>query len=130
MPPPAVTQKTAVELCAIAYCDNPQNALDTYLPGWTIAWNGHVTADDNYAFIATDMYQFNYVLCIRGSLPPWDIFNSWDAFANRIIEDLNAFTTQPWPYSYISGAYVASGTWDGFQEIVNMTDNSGTTMYG
>lgn len=129
MPPPVVRQKTAVALAAISYCTDPQTALNLYLPGWKIVWNGLVTPDGNYAFIATDMYNYNYVLSIRGSLPPWNIFDNWATFANWIIEDMNAIEQTPWPYSNVPGALIADGSMDGYNNIANMTDSNGTYIY-
>lgn len=129
MPPPAVGRKTAVALSAITYCTDPQAALNKYLPGWQIVWNGQVTPDGNYAFIATDIYQYNHVLSVRGSLPPWDIFDNWDAFANWILEDFDALTQQAWPYSYVPGAMISSGSMTAFTNLGNMTDSNGTYIY-
>lgn len=118
------TAKTAVQLCAVTYSQDPVNDIGTYLKGWSIVWNGTETTDGNYAFIALDPTGEYYALAIKGSLPPFDI--SWDAFANWILEDLDVVTRVAWPYAATSGALIASGTNRAFNNMLAMQDTLGS----
>lgn len=125
------TQQIAVLLAAITYSNNPQQDMDTLLPGWEIVWNGNQTYDGNYAFIATDASESQYALAIRGSLPPNDIFSDWYAFANWILEDLDVITRVNWPYSTSNNALISNGAFTAFTNVQNMQDssNSGLSIY-
>src|SRR5262245_13311397 len=65
----------------IAYCDDPQQQLDKYLPGWKVAWNPNAVKG-NHAFVAES--DDTYVIAFRGSL----ISFTQDAFYNWIYNDL------------------------------------------
>lgn len=125
------TQQVAVLLAAISYSNNPQQDMDTLLPGWKIVWNGNQTIDGNYAFIATDSLQTQYALAIRGSLPPNEIFIDWYAFANWVIEDFDVITRVNWPYTVSNSALISHGAFTAFTNVQNMQDalNSGTLIY-
>ncbi len=122
------TQQLAVLLCAVSYSTDPQTDIQTYLPGWSIVWNGTETSDGNYAFIALDPTSTIYALGIRGSLPPFDVFKDWDAFANWILEDMDVVTRVSWPYvtNTSSNALIASGTNRAFGQVQNMKDSLGS----
>lgn len=119
---------TAVWLCFTTYSTSPATAIDEYLPGWKIVWNGIETFDGNYAFVASDATGDTYALTIRGSLPPQDIFKKWDVFANWILEDLNVVTQAKWPYSATSGALVSSGAYLAFTNMEGMKDSLGSGL--
>lgn len=120
------TAQIAVLLSAIAYSKEPQQDIDSYLPGWKIVWNGNQTIDGNYAFIATDPKEECYVLSIRGSLPPSEVFKCWDSFANWILEDLNVIKQVNWPYVTSGNALVSWGTSIAFNNVLNMQDSLGS----
>jgi triacylglycerol lipase len=116
--------QNAVTLCALAVTSDPPSLIGSYLPGWSIVWNGVQTIDGNYAFIAADQAQQNYVLAIRGSVMG-DIFKDWDAFANWVIEDLNVFVQFPWPYATTPKPLISAGANIAFANLLLMTDSSG-----
>lgn len=120
----------AVSLCVVSYLNDPTNEIGTYLPGWKIVWNGGQTEDGNYAFIAVDPTGEQYALAIRGSLPPQDIFDNWDAFANWVLEDLDVVTQVSWPYASTTDAKIASGSSTAFTNLEKMVDtfNSGLSV--
>lgn len=115
----------AAQFAMITYCDDPANSVKTNMPGWGIIWNGIETEDGNYAFIAYSPDNY-FVLAIRGSLPPWDIFTSWDAFANWVLEDLDIITQVDWPYSYVPDALISSGMYRAFNSLTSMQDSYGS----
>ncbi|SHN13027.1 lipase family protein [Chitinophaga sp. CF418] len=119
---------TAVLLCFVSYTPDPVNDITTYMPGWKIVWNGVQTEDGNYAFIAVDPTGDNYALAIRGSLPPQDIFDNWDAFANWVLEDLDVITRVKWQYATTADAKVSNGAYTAFTNLENMTDSFGSTL--
>lgn len=123
---PYITPQTAVILCAVTYVTDPQTTIGEYLPGWKIVWNGIETEDGNYAFIATDADNSVYALAIRGSLPPKEIFTSWDAFANWVLEDLDVITQDAWPYATTANPLIANGTNTAFNNVANMQDSFGS----
>jgi hypothetical protein len=120
--------QTAVLLCFVTYCADPVNDIESYLPGWKIVWNGLQTYDGNYAFVAVDPSGDKYALGIRGSLPPQDVFDNWDAFANWILEDLDVVTQQSWPYAGTSNALISSGAFTAFTNIQEMKDTLGSGL--
>lgn len=113
---------TAVQLCFTSYATDPINDISTYLPGWKIVWNGSQSSDGNYAFIAVDPTGDNYGLAIRGSLPPQDIFKSWAAFANWVLEDLDVITRAKWPYASTPNPEISTGANTAFNNVLTMTD--------
>ncbi len=113
-----INPKIACMMSSIAYCKNPQQALNTYLPGWQVLWNP-TAVDGTYAFVARNTGTNNYVVAVRGSLLDF----SWGAFYNWIEQDLNVGTQVPWKYTQgVSNAQISQGSWDAFQDLVNMTD--------
>lgn len=114
-------QQIAVLLCGLSYND-PQTEIDTYLPGWSIVWNGTVTSDGNYAFIAANSDSSIYALAIRGSLPPFDVVKDWDAFANWVLEDMDVITTKDWTYVSPSttNAKITAGADRAFTQVNGM----------
>src|SRR5262245_11188147 len=104
---PAFTDTTACIFSQIAYCPDPQQQLDKYIPGWKVVWNP-LAVGGNYAFVATD--SITYVVAIRGSL----IAFSEDAFNNWISNDLNVTTQDPWPYSKKEKSAVSHGAYLGW----------------
>ncbi|GAA3954939.1 hypothetical protein GO495_28420 [Chitinophaga oryziterrae] len=120
--------QTAVMLSAVTYSTDPQQDIDTLLPGWSIVWDGIQTSDGNYAFIATDPSEEYYALAVRGSLPPFDVFDNWDAFANWVLEDLDVITQVSWPYlaSGNGSALISQGAYTSFDNVLNMQDQLGS----
>jgi len=116
----------AVLLCFVTYSTNPLNDINTYLPGWKITWNGLQTEDGNYAYVATDPTETEYALAIRGSLPPQDIFDNWDAFANWILEDLDVVTQVSWPYATTANPLISNGANTAFTNLLDMKDTLGS----
>lgn len=101
------TEKTACLLSQIAYCPDPQKALDNYMPGWKVMWNANELGG-NHAFVASD--GTTYAIAIRGSL----IEFSWRPFQNWIYQDLNVASLQKWPHTNDSSkAKVSQGTYNG-----------------
>lgn len=124
-PQPAAA-KPAVLLSYVTYDPDPVNDIATYLPGWKVVWNGVQTEDGNYAFIALETATSTYALAIRGSLPPQDVFDNWDAFANWVLEDMDVITTVSWPYSSIPKAIISNGTNTSFTNLQGMQDSLGS----
>lgn len=125
---PAANAQTAVLLSFVTYATNPVNDITSYLPGWQIVWNGSQTADGNYAFIAADPAEETYALAIRGSLPPTDIFNNWDAFANWVLEDMDVITRVSWPYATTANPLISNGAHTSFTNLVSMQDTLGSGL--
>lgn len=117
---------TAVLLTYVTYASDPVNDISSYLPGWKIVWNGIQTSDGNYAFVAVDATGANYALAIRGSLPPQDIFDNWDAFANWILEDLDVVTQVSWPYASTPNPLISNGANTSFTNLLDMQDALGS----
>jgi hypothetical protein len=111
----AFTDTIACIFSQVAYCPNPQQQLDKYLPGWKIVWNP-LAVGGNYAFVATDSN--SYVIGIRGSL----ISFTEDAFNNWIANDLNVTTQNPWPYSKKEKASISHGSYLGWLNLERMRD--------
>jgi hypothetical protein len=112
---PAFTSITACIFSEIAYCNNPQQLLDKYLPQWKIVWNP-LAVGGNYAFVATN--DTVYAIAFRGSL----IEFSEDAFSNWIYNDLNVATQNNWSYSSTSNAKISQGSYIGWQNLEKMKD--------
>jgi len=125
---PLDTQQTAVLLAALTYSSDPQTDIATYLPGWSIVWNGTQSYDGNYAFIALDPAATTYALAIRGSLPPFDVFNNWNAFANWVLEDLDVVTRVSWPYAATSNPLISNGANTAFTNMQQMVDQLGSGL--
>lgn len=118
-------QQIAVLLCGLSY-GNPQADIDSYLPGWNVVWDGTVTSDGNYAFIATNPDSSIYALAIRGSLPPFDVVKDWDAFANWVLEDMDVITTVDWAYVSPSttNAKITAGANLAFNQVKGMKNTN------
>jgi hypothetical protein len=114
------TPVTACIFSEIAYCTQPQDTLDKYLPGWKIIWNP-ASVDGNYAFAATNGSK--YVLAIRGSLLQF----SWDAFNNWVEQDLHVAKQQDWPFADSgSKARISQGSYEGWRNMNEMKDKGKT----
>ena len=111
----AINDSTACIFSEIAYCSNPQQQLDKYMPGWKVVWNP-LPVSGIYAFVATDSNR--YLIAIRGSL----ISFTEDAFNNWITNDLNVTTQNAWPYSKTEKAAVSHGAYLGWQSLDRMRD--------
>ena len=61
----AFTDSTACIFPQIAYCPEPQEQLQKYLPGWNVVWNA-LPIKGNHAFVAAN--GDSYVIAFRGSL--------------------------------------------------------------
>lgn len=120
---PVFTDVMACTLSEISYCSSPQNTIQKYMPGWKLIWNP-VAINGNYAFVATD--GFNYAVAIRGSL----IEISWAAFDNWIYQDLNVATQRKWDFTdSVSSAKISQGSYEGWQNLQKLTDTTtGTSL--
>jgi triacylglycerol lipase len=116
-------EKTACLLSQISYCENEQQALDKHLPGWRVVWES-TELGGNHAIVTTNGDA--YALAIRGSLMEF----SWAAVQNWIYQDLNIVSLQKWSYTHDSSkAKIAQGAWDGWNNLIKMTDrSSGATL--
>lgn len=126
------TPQTGVLLAALAYSTQLATDLQTYLPGWVLEWQGNVTSDGNTAFIASDPSGEYFGLGFRGSLPPFDVFKDWDAFANWVLEDMDVITEADWSYVQpgTTGAMISSGANRAFNNVLSMTDQLSETAPG
>lgn len=117
------TNTDACLFSEIAYCNNPQQQLDRYLPDWKVVWDA-VALNGNHAFVAFDGKK--YVIAIRGSL----IEFNWDAFENWIYQDLNIASQEKWDYTdNVSGAKISTGSYRGWQNLIKIKDkNSGKDL--
>jgi triacylglycerol lipase len=125
LPSPKHTDSiTAAVLSQVAYCTNPQQVLDQYLPGWKVTW-APKAVNGNYGFVCTDGHTM--ALAIRGSLMQ---FNE-ATFDNWIKQDLNAFTQSKWPYTdSIADAKVSNGSYQGWQNMNALKDSvSGQSLW-
>ncbi len=112
--------KVSCLLSSIAYCQNPQQALNSYLPGWKIVWNPNAL-NGTYAFVACDPTQSMYALAIRGSLLQF----TWQAFDNWIYQDLDVLYQKPWPFTQgVANAQIALGAYNGWNDLLSMADVS------
>lgn len=121
--------QNAALLSVVTAVPNPAEDITTYLPGWSIVWNGIQTIYGNYAFIACDPTGTYYGLAIRGSLPPIPPF-SWYIFANWILEDLNIEKQVDWKYvnDGSSGALISLGSSIAFYNLLLMEDALGSGL--
>lgn len=118
--------QNAVLLSYVTYLTDPVNEISSYLPGWKIVWNGTQTYDGNYAYIAVDPTGDMYALGIRGSLPPQNIFDNWNAFANWVLEDMDVLTRVSWPYAATANPLIGTGTNTAFTNVLDMQDSLGS----
>ena len=120
---PPFTDTTACLFSEIAYCNNPQQKLDTFLPGWKVVWSPR-SVGGNYAFVASDGNTF--AIAFRGSL----ISFTEDAFNNWIYHDLNVAVQDKWPYSNAEKARISQGSYAAWQNIEKMRDKtSGKSLW-
>ncbi|MGB3005197.1 MAG: lipase family protein [Chitinophagaceae bacterium] len=111
-----LTEKSACLFSQISYCTNIDSALETYMPGWQLVWEGNEIGG-NHAFLAKK--ENEYALAIRGSL----INFSWAAFQNWIYQDLHVVTQEKWLFTNDSSkAKLSQGAYDGWQNLCKMTD--------
>jgi len=111
-----LTEDTACLLSQVAYCTNIDSTLQTYIPGWSLLWEGK-ESNGNHAFVAGNGRDF--AMAIRGSL----INFSWAAFQNWIYQDLHITTQEKWPYAADSlGARISAGSFTGWKNLSGMTD--------
>jgi hypothetical protein len=113
--PIALDLRTACLLSQMAYCEEPQAKLDSFMPGWKLVWHP-ARANSNHAFVATDGHQ--WAVAFRGSL--MDI--SWEALDNWINQDLNILTQVKWPYSSNPDARISQGAHNAFQNLLALKD--------
>ncbi|RBL88119.1 lipase family protein [Chitinophaga flava] len=116
--------KVAVQLCSLTLDPTLVNDIGTLMPGWKVVWNGKPTLDDNYAYIAFNASEKKYALVIRGSV--FNGFNSWETFANWILEDLNAIVMVGWPYANTKKPLIAAGAYIAFTNMLLMEDSLGS----
>lgn len=108
-------EKIACLFSQIAYCRNPQEKLDSFLPGWKLAWYpGQINS--NHAFVATNGRQ--WAIAFRGSL----MEVSWHAFDNWINQDLNILTQVKWPHSAAGTARISQGMHNSFTNLSQLRD--------
>ena len=116
IPSTELTEKNACLLSQISYCKNVTTALDTYLKGWKLIWEGN-EREGNYAFVTSNGRE--YALVIRGSL----INFTWGAFQNWIYQDLHVVSQKKWEYTNdSSAAKLSQGTYDAWQNLCKMAD--------
>lgn len=121
--------QNALTLCAFSELTNP-GTLDSTLSGWSIVWDGGLTIDGNYAFIATDLGKSTYVLTIAGSLMTTGTFTKdWDFFANWVLEDFNVLTKKNWPYATTANPCISDGAYIAFQNLQLMQDSKGSNLH-
>jgi hypothetical protein len=118
----------AMQLASIAYCQAPGTALNTFAPGWSLAWQATQAIEGNLAYIAYNGSS-QYVVAIRGSL--FEI--SLAAFDDWFEQDFNVFEQATWqfpPPSVGAATYpkISQGSSDGLQHLTELVDSSGTTM--
>lgn len=119
----------AVQLCAVASSTDPVNEIGNVLPGWKIVWNGKQTIDCNYAFVAAND-SGNYVLAIRGSVPPFNGgYTDWDVFANWVLEDLDVLTMSQWAFASTPKPLISTGASIAFANLLFMTDTLGSNQF-
>lgn len=118
-PPPVHTDSvTACILSQIAYCNQPQRLLDSFLPGWTVTWNP-VPINGNYAFAARN--HNTVAVAIRGSVMEF----SEAAFQNWVYQDLNALRQNEWTYAdSVTGAKVSAGAYEGWENLTRLKDTT------
>lgn len=104
-------------LAQMAYCSNPQEKLDSFLPGWTIRWYPSVV-NSNHAWVASNGRQ--WAVAFRGSL----MEISWHAFDNWINQDLNIVTQVKWPYNEAAGARISQGAQNSLTNLLALRDSS------
>lgn len=114
---------TAAIFSQVAYCADPQQQLDKYLPGWKVVWNP-IPISGNYAFVATD--GSTYGIGFRGSLLSF----TEDAFNNWIYNDLNVAVQDKWPYSKVEKVRISQGSYIAWQNLEKAKDKiSGKTLW-
>jgi triacylglycerol lipase len=120
-----LTDTTACIFSEIAYCSDPQQQLDKYLPGWKVVWNP-LAVRGNHGFVAANHDNDTYVIAFRGSL----ITFSEDAFNNWIANDLNVASQEHWPYSNEAKTSISKGSYIGWQNLEEMKDKvTGKTLW-
>ncbi|MBL7729274.1 MAG: lipase family protein, partial [Dinghuibacter sp.] len=119
MPPPVHTDSvTACVLSQIAYCNRPQQLLDSFLPGWTVIWNP-APINGNYAFAARN--HNTIAVAIRGSVMEF----SEAAFQNWVYQDLNAARQTAWTYTdSATNAKVSAGAYEGWENLTRLKDTA------
>ncbi len=110
--------KTACILSELSYCNDPENKIPPYLPGWKIAWEP-VAVGGNFAFVATDGNI--QVIAIRGSLLEF----SEAAMSNWLYNDLNVAQQKEWNYADSgSSAKISAGSYFGWENLNKLTDSA------
>lgn len=119
--------QAAVQLCSVASATNPVDEIGNLMPGWKIVWNGKQTIDCNYAFVAQNS-NGDYALAIRGSVTP-ENFDSWDVFANWVLEDLDVITMTQWAFASTPKPLISTGSSIAFANLLFMTDTLGSNQF-
>lgn len=101
----------------MAYCPQPQEKLDSFLPGWKITWYP-ASANSNHAWVARNGNQWAVVF--RGSL----MEVSWHAFDNWINQDLNIITQVKWPFGKSNDARISQGAQNSFNNLLALKDSA------
>lgn len=119
----ATLQQVAMTLASIAYSDRlylqRQLAYRSYATAgqWALRWLG--VSAGNQMYVAQNTMTAQWVVAIRGSVtdPLTEAF-----WIDWFRQDLGVFLMEPPPVSAPSSARIASGTSEGFRELVAMRD--------
>lgn len=113
-----ISIKTACILSELSYCNDPEQRLSTFLPGWKIAWKP-AAVGGNYAFVASNGSV--YAIGIRGSLLEF----SAAALNNWLYNDLNVADQKDWKYAEAAvPARISAGSYLGWQNMNQLADIS------
>ena len=112
--------KDVVLLNQLIYKENIKDSFAKYAPSFEIVFLPRAV-NGNYAIIAKNKTIDQYPLIIRGSM----IEFSNEGFQNFILQDFNIFTIKPWNYAdTVKEAYISQGTYIGFQNLLQLKDNT------
>ena len=115
-----LTAKEAVRLNQVIYKEHPAEAFLKYSPEYEVVFSPQAV-EGNYAVIVKNKSSGQFALVVRGSL----IEFSNEGFQNFVMQDFNIFTIKPWKYTdSIQEAYISNGAWIGFQNLLQLKDNS------
>ncbi len=112
----AIGPYTAAVFSQLAYCnDNKQQLLDSFMPGWKIAWYPP-SVNGNHAFVVSNGPTFAVV--IRGSL--MELSN--DALENWLFQDLSIIKQENWPYAGSENSRISRGSFRGLNNLLKLKD--------
>ncbi len=112
----AIGPFTAAVFSQLAYCNhNKQKLLDSFMPGWKIAWYP-LPVNGNHAFVVTNGPTFAVV--IRGSL--MELSN--EALENWLFQDLSIIKQENWPYASNENCRISRGSFRGLNNLLKLKD--------